>query len=118
MKEVWHHHETILCPNCGREQTATVQHTVPFWTRIHNCDCGYTIMESEWEQVETAPADRADSNGEGSVDSAVYRKKVAKLTRNRNNWKQRALDAEAALEILVTDTLDAADRANSEGSES
>ena len=60
------HLETIICPNCGREQTATVQHTNPWWTRIHNCDCGYTIMESEWEQVCPAPVDRADSNGEGS----------------------------------------------------
>ncbi len=52
------HAETILCPNCGREQVAIVEHTQPWWTYIHNCDCGYIIMESEWERV--------DGNGEGS----------------------------------------------------
>ena len=52
MNEVWHHSERIRCPECGTEQDATVQHTRPFWTYIHHCSCGYTIMESEWEVVE------------------------------------------------------------------
>jgi len=43
------HLEEIICPNCKKEQQAEVQHTHPFWTYIHNCECGYTIMESEWE---------------------------------------------------------------------
>ena len=52
MNEVWHHAERIRCPECGQEQDATVQHTRPFWTYVHDCEkCGYTIMESEWEVV-------------------------------------------------------------------
>ena len=47
------HSERIRCPECGQEQDATVQHTRPFWTYVHDCvKCGYTIMESEWEVVE------------------------------------------------------------------
>lgn len=46
------HTETIRCPQCGRMQTATVKHT-PIWdVYVHTCQCGYTVMESEWERVE------------------------------------------------------------------
>lgn len=46
------HFENIVCPECDREQLATVEHTFPFFTYIHECvGCGYTIMESEWEKV-------------------------------------------------------------------
>jgi hypothetical protein len=44
------HEETIICPSCKREQVATVEHKWPFNAYVHNCECGYTIMESEWER--------------------------------------------------------------------
>ena len=44
--------ETIICPNCGTIQEATVDRDVPFAVLIHDCEkCGYKIMESEWEIV-------------------------------------------------------------------
>lgn len=44
--------EKIVCPKCGKIQFAEVE-TTPFWDiYIHDCEeCGYTIMESEWERV-------------------------------------------------------------------
>lgn len=45
------HTETIKCPKCNAVQTATVEHTIPFYSYVHDCECGYTIMESEWERV-------------------------------------------------------------------
>lgn len=45
------HIETIKCPSCGRIQQARVEHTVPWWSYAHICDCGYSILESEWERV-------------------------------------------------------------------
>jgi len=42
------HIEEIECPECGKREIATVKHTVPHYTYIHECACGYTIMESEW----------------------------------------------------------------------
>jgi len=45
------HEETIICPNCLTEQTATVEHTQPFDTKVHECTyCGYVITESDWEE--------------------------------------------------------------------
>jgi len=45
------HEEKIICPNCGEVQVAKVEHTVPFYSYVHTCEkCGYTILESEWEQ--------------------------------------------------------------------
>lgn len=47
------HLENILCPDCNSKQDAEVMHTLPFWTYVHHCsDCGYTIMESEWNKIE------------------------------------------------------------------
>lgn len=46
------HTERIRCPACLTEQDATVEHTQPFPTYIHNCACGYTIMESEWDRID------------------------------------------------------------------
>ena len=48
-EETWKHHEVIVCPRCGKDQRATVEHTRPFWSYVHHCECGYTITESEWE---------------------------------------------------------------------
>jgi len=45
------HTERIICPSCHKEQVATVEHTWPFYSYVHFCECGYTIMESEWEKV-------------------------------------------------------------------
>lgn len=46
------HIETIKCPHCEDIQSAEVRHTEPWWLYVHNCNrCGYTIMESEWEEV-------------------------------------------------------------------
>ena len=45
------HEETIICPNCLTEQTATVEHTQPFDTKVHECTyCGYVITESDLEE--------------------------------------------------------------------
>jgi len=46
------HIEKIECPECGKRQKATVLHTLPFWSYVHNCvSCKYTIMESEWTLI-------------------------------------------------------------------
>ena len=46
------HTEKIKCPDCGTIQDATVEHTIPFHTYLHNCEkCNFTIMESDWEVV-------------------------------------------------------------------
>ena len=43
----------IRCPVCGQEQWAQIIHSIPFDVYIHDCvECGYVIMESEWEEVE------------------------------------------------------------------
>lgn len=42
----------IKCPECGTIQDAIVEHTFPFSTYVHHCEnCGYVIMESEWEEI-------------------------------------------------------------------
>lgn len=46
------HEEKIICPNCQRIETATVDHTQPFNSYVHLCQCGYIIVESEWEKIE------------------------------------------------------------------
>ncbi len=57
---VGHHYEIIYCPGCEKICTATVAHTDPFWSYVHFCEhCGYTIMESEWNEVK----DQLDLNG-------------------------------------------------------
>ncbi len=49
-----YHKVKIRCPECGSIEDAKVEHTLPFWTYIHFCSkCGYVIMESDWEEVET-----------------------------------------------------------------
>ncbi len=48
------HQEAIKCPNCQLKQFATVifYDNMPFPDYVHNCKgCAYTIMESEWDQV-------------------------------------------------------------------
>ncbi len=45
--------ETICCPRCGEIEKATVEFRAvdPFPIYVHQCRCGYTITESEWETV-------------------------------------------------------------------
>lgn len=47
---------TIKCPECGAHQSTQVaQHPGDPWPAyVHECACGYIIMESEWEEVEPA----------------------------------------------------------------
>lgn len=45
------HTEKILCPECTRIQLATVEHTLPWPSYFHECECGYMILESEWNPV-------------------------------------------------------------------
>jgi hypothetical protein len=42
------HHEDIICPQCGSIERATVKHTRPFFSYVHECGCGKIIGESEW----------------------------------------------------------------------
>jgi acetone carboxylase gamma subunit len=45
------HTERILCPSCGQECAATVEHTWPWYSYVHTCECGYIILEQEWERA-------------------------------------------------------------------
>jgi len=60
------HTETIVCPECHRTQTATVEHTRPWYVYVHECECGYTITESEWEEdgdaIPVAPAQTPETD--------------------------------------------------------
>jgi len=43
------HKEEIICPECNTIQMAEVEHSIPFWTYIHECiNCKNIILESEW----------------------------------------------------------------------
>jgi len=42
----------IICPECLSVQKAIEEQAIPFWIYIHQCtNCGYIIMESEWERI-------------------------------------------------------------------
>lgn len=45
--------ETIQCPQCGLVQEAHAEHYKgdPWVTYVHECRCGYTITESDWDEV-------------------------------------------------------------------
>lgn len=63
--EVWHHIEEIYCAGCGAEESATVEHTHPFWSYVHTCSkCGYTNIESEWDRVYKPAASEPRKEGE------------------------------------------------------
>lgn len=58
--EFVYHEEQIICPMCEELQMATVEHTVPWFSLIHECSkCGYIIMESEWQAAPTKQAGEA-----------------------------------------------------------
>lgn len=52
------HNEKIKCPECSSIEDAIVIHAktdFDWSTYIHDCSkCGYTIMESEWEEINPA----------------------------------------------------------------
>ena len=51
--KVKHHNETIVCPECNAIEHATVMHTVPWYSYVHECTkCGYIVMESDWTLAE------------------------------------------------------------------
>lgn len=51
MEQVTSHMETIICPECKSIQDATVEHTIPWATYIHECtNCHYIVMESDWQE--------------------------------------------------------------------
>jgi len=53
MSKAKEHIEIIECPNCNSVQAATVEHTVPWWSYVHECsECGFIIMESEWNKIQ------------------------------------------------------------------
>ena len=47
--------DTIIYPQCGYIQEVELEEpeAYPYWySLVHDCvDCGYTIMESEWDTV-------------------------------------------------------------------
>lgn len=46
--------DNIICPECGEICKAEVKEAFPFLDFTHICEyCGYMIMESEWEVVES-----------------------------------------------------------------
>jgi hypothetical protein len=51
------HLEIIRCPECNHLQIATIEHTAPWYSYVHECsNCKYVIMESEWEGIKTGLA--------------------------------------------------------------
>ena len=48
------HTETIKCLKCGKIQEAKVLHTYPWFSYVHECECGEIILESEWTKVKEA----------------------------------------------------------------
>jgi len=61
--------ERIRCPECRRVQDAKCQlyFGATFWSYVHLCiQCGYTIMESEWNTV--TPFDEL-MNGDGNNET-------------------------------------------------
>ncbi len=45
------HIEIIKCCECGKIQEAEVLYTIPWPIYVHQCSCGYIIMESEWDRM-------------------------------------------------------------------
>jgi hypothetical protein len=48
--------EVIQCHQCGKTQSAQVhfERWMPFPVYVHDCECGYTITESDWDVVPNA----------------------------------------------------------------
>jgi len=56
------HEEWIKCPECQKAQKAEVEHTYPFWSYVHFCECGFIIGESEWEVIEVREHSMEEQN--------------------------------------------------------
>jgi len=56
----------IRCPNCETVQAAEIHFYIedPFPSYVHECSCGYFILESEWEEIEI------DSSSEAKYEPA------------------------------------------------
>ena len=54
--ETLKHTETILCPECGSLENATVEQSIPWWIYIHECkNCDFIIMESDFTGLIACP---------------------------------------------------------------
>ena len=54
--------DRIRCPKCKTIQGAviTFEDWMPFPCYVHNCtDCGYIIMESEWDSIGNKPTEQS-----------------------------------------------------------
>lgn len=55
---------TLRCPCCGDVTRAEEVPSIPWWTYVHVCECGYTITESDWDVVRnSAPAPTGGAQG-------------------------------------------------------
>jgi ribosomal protein L37AE/L43A len=77
------HKVVIRCPNCIQLQNATVKHTEPFYTYIHECsNCKYVITESDWDEVKgTSPKFSSLKNGQSICygDGSFYHFRLTEL---------------------------------------
>jgi hypothetical protein len=57
--------EVIQCPQCSKTQSAQVhfERWMPFPAYVHDCECGYTITESDWDVVANASLTLAGKEG-------------------------------------------------------
>ena len=54
-----YHTEYINCPECGWLQPAMVEHTIPFYSYVHECtQCKFPITESDWENAAEPSSER------------------------------------------------------------
>lgn len=60
------HNEKIKCPECSTIQITIVQEFWPWDNYTHHCEnCGYIIMESEWDRVQEITEDQEPENYHG-----------------------------------------------------
>ena len=67
--------ETIICPECELQQSATVEIVdvgIPMPSCVHTCTgCGYVIMESEWNEVNPQTKCTAIDEDLGIIDELL-----------------------------------------------
>lgn len=67
------HTEKIICPECEFVQDATVEHTIPWHSYVHECvKCKYMIMESEWNNPPAPTPNKQEQEGEVKPDCAAH----------------------------------------------
>ena len=105
----------IECPNCGAIELATIEETIPFWTYIHDCKCGYTIMESEWNaikgHIDETVLDRAIEKWgidaqcemiiEECIELALALQKMKRTRGNREDKLMAVIDEIADVKIMI-----------------